>query len=166
MRNIISYIFKYLAFALFIIVTMLYMEDFDFRQQSIVLLGGIVGIDIIFGIAGAIRRAVERSRKKKINELKRTVQEAKEAKKAEAKTAKAEQKAEKQLEKMEIKLRRLEEREKRNEERRAPLLALPAPKEAGAAVVDAAENTWETIREKSAAFGAAIRDRFSGDDEE
>lgn len=160
MRSIIAYIFKYLAFALFIIVTMLYMEDFDFRRQAIVLLAGIVGIDVIFGVAGAIRKAVERSRRKKLNALKRSVQEAKEAKRAEAKTAKAEKK----IEKLENKLQKIE---KRNESRRKePILALPAPKEAGSAVLTAAENTWGSIKEKSAALGSAIKEKFSSDNDD
>ncbi len=153
MRNIIAYIFKYLAFALFIIVTLLYMEDYDLRQQAFVLLCGVVGIDVIFGIAGAIRKAVERQRKKKIDSLKRTVHEAMEAKKADAKNAKAE----KTIEKLEAKLQKLEEKDRKAEQKHAPLLALPAPK-------DATGSKWESLKEKGAAFGSAIKDKLSGGD--
>jgi len=83
MRAIIRNIAKYLLWALFIVVVMLYMRNFDILQQAIVLLGGIVVLDVVFAIAGFIQDSAEKHRK---NKKKKEKKAAKKTKNADEKT--------------------------------------------------------------------------------
>jgi len=65
-RTIIAAIIKFLSWALFIIVALLYMDNFDVKSKALVLLGGIVIIDIIVGAAKHIAHFSAKQRKRRI----------------------------------------------------------------------------------------------------
>lgn len=126
MRNITSTVFKYLAWALLIIVILLYMENYDIRQQAIVLLVGVVAIDAVFSISALVRRGIKQ-RNKRINAAKKSKAK-KQAKKNEA-TAVSE--------------------------------AAEAVREAGTALLDTAETTWNAVKEKGSSVKNAVMEKLN-----
>lgn len=131
MRNISSLVFKYLAWALLIIVILLYMENYDIRQQAIVLLVGVVAIDAVFSISALVRRGVKQHNKR-VNAAKKS-RKKKQAKKNES-TAVSD--------------------------------AAEAVKEAGTALRDTAEITWNAMKEKGSSVKNAVMEKLNGSSED
>lgn len=128
MKNITSLIFKYLAWALLIIVILLYMENYDIRQQAIVLLAGVVAIDAVFSISALVRRGVKQRNKR-------------------------------------IKAAKKKKSSKKNEST-VVSDAAEAVKEAGSALRDTAETTWNAVKEKSSSVKNAVMEKLNPASEE
>lgn len=128
MKNITSLIFKYLAWALLIIVILLYMENYDIRQQAIVLLAGVVAIDAVFSISALVRRGVKQRNKR-------------------------------------IKAAKKKKSSKKNEST-VVSDAAEAVKEAGSALRDTAETTWNAVKEKGSSVKNAVMEKLNPASEE
>lgn len=66
MRTVIAGIIKLLAWALFIITALLYMENLDVRSKAAVLLCGVVAIDIVVGGAKQIAHLGAKRKKRRM----------------------------------------------------------------------------------------------------
>lgn len=135
MRTVLSAIFKYLAWALLIIVVLLYLENADITTKAGVILGGTVAIDIIVGIAKLIFRVRDR-RKKRLAEKK--MREKLAAERAEALKQAAAERAE---------------------------AVKDAARDAGTAVKNGASDAWSSVKGGFSNLGSKIREGLAAIDD-
>ena len=77
MKTIIRFVAKYIVFALFIIVVLLYTSGMEITRQAIIMFGGVVIIDLLFSLVGGISLAIAKGQKKA--KAKKNAKKAKEA---------------------------------------------------------------------------------------
>ena len=135
MRTVIATIFKYLAWALFIIVALLYLDAFELKLKAAVILGGVVLIDALIGVTKFFASLNDRRKKRT---------------------------AEKKL-REQIAAERADERKQAVAEKAAAIK--DAAQNAGAAVSEGASNALHTVGDKFRQLGTTIRNGLAAADE-